>query len=184
MPDSSAESAKHAAAAEGLNDVSSTETVHHESRSKGRRASGRSAELNLTAMLDVCFQLLIFFVLTASFSVGEGILPADLPQGESQAESDEPPPTQPINISLRSLGGGDVAIELAGDPSPPGTFQELYQKLQSMQVSDANPTAPFNPDDPVIIEAEGSVEWTHLVNAFNAAVRARYSNVNFAQPSN
>lgn len=174
--------AKHEAAAKGLADVSATETVHHTSRSKARRPTG-SGELNMAAMLDVCFQLLIFFVLTASFAAGEGILPADLPVGESQADADEQPPTQPIHISLRSLGADEVAIEIGGDPSPPATFHELYEKLGGLQVSEANPTAPYNADDPVIIQAESSVRWRHLVNAFNAAVRARYTNVNFAQPS-
>lgn len=175
--------ARDTAAATGLTSVSDTETVHHESRSKRHRPIGRMGELNLTSMLDVIFLLLIFFVLTASFALGEGILPADMPRGESESESDELPPTQPIEITLRSLGGYDVSIQLAGDPSPPETFNELYQKLSGLQRTEADPGRPFGADDPVIIRADSEVRWAHMVSAFNAAVRARYTNINFAQPT-
>lgn len=165
-----------------LADVQQTETVHHTSGAKKRKHTGQPG-LNLTSMMDVCFQLLIFFVLTAAFAVGEGILPADLPAGESAAASDDPnPPTQPINIVLRSLGGQDVSIQLENFPSPPANFNELYTMLKSVQNSPQNPTAPYNPDDPVIIKPDGTVKWGHVVNAFNAAIRAKYTNVNFAQP--
>ena len=166
-----------------LGDVEATETVHHQSSRKKKQAGG-SVSLSLTSMLDVCFQLLIFFILTASFAVGEGILPADLPAGESAASTDDPnPPTQPINIVLRSLGGNDVSIQIDRFPSPPANFNELYSMLKSVQNSPSNPTAPYNADDPVIIKPDGTVSWGNVVNAFNAVIRARYTNVNFAQPN-
>lgn len=176
--------AKDRAAAAGLGKVASTETVHHESRSRKQRPLSRVSDINMTPMLDVCFLLLIFFVLTASFNVGEGILPADMPSGEAEANPDEQPPAQPIEITLRSLGGGQVAIQLGGEASSPASFLELSQRLQQLQRSDVNPTAPFGADDPVIIRADSDVRWANMVNAFNAAFRARYSNINFAQPSN
>ncbi|MEX2673593.1 MAG: biopolymer transporter ExbD [Phycisphaeraceae bacterium] len=182
MSDPRSNPERHAESADHLEHVASSETVHHESRARNYRPVSRVHEINLTPMLDVCFLLLIFFVLTASFALGEGILPADLPRGESAAESDEKPPAQPIEITLRSLGGGDVSIELVGDPSPPGDFHELYIKMRSMQATVDDQSAPFNADDPVIIHADSTVRWAHLVNAFNAAFRARYANINFAQP--
>ncbi|MBI1371079.1 MAG: hypothetical protein GC162_20815 [Planctomycetes bacterium] len=167
--------------AEDLQQVKPTETVHHESRSKKPAQSGVT-ELNLTSMLDVCFQLLIFFILTASFAVGEGILPADLPAGQGKASKDEPPQGQ-LKIFLRSLGGDDVSIQLEGSPTPPGNALELYAMLKSIQNGPDNPSAPYNPDDPVIIKPDGTVKWKHVVNTFNAAVRAKFTNVNFAQPN-
>jgi biopolymer transport protein ExbD len=163
-----------------LTSVEGTETTHHEKRKKPKQGV---AQLNLTSMMDVCFQLLIFFVLTASFAMGEGILPADLPTGESARSTDDPePPDQPINIVLRSLGGQDVSIVLEGAAAAPANFEELFKTLKSVQNSPSNPTAPYNADDPVIIKPDATVPWGHVVNAFNSAIRARYTNVNFAQP--
>lgn len=143
----------------------------------------KMAELNLTSMLDVIFQLLIFFVLTASFAQGEGILPADLPSGQSTSTSEEKPPEQPIDIVLRSLGGSDVSIQLGNNPTPPADFEELFKMLRSIQNSPQNPNGAYNPDDPVIIKPDKTVRWADVVNAFNAAIRAKYTNVNFAQPT-
>ena len=157
-------------------------TVHHELRSRRKRVH-TIKELNLTSFLDVTFQLLIFFVLTASFVVGEGILPADLPSGRAPVSTDDPePPSQPIIITLRSLGADEVSIQLEGLATPPVDFNELFLKLAGLQNGPSQPTAPFNADDPVIIQPDPNVPWNHVVNAFNAAIRAKYSNVNFAQP--
>lgn len=167
--------------ADHLHDVGKSETVHHESTRKAARPK-KMADLNLTSMLDVCFQLLIFFILTASFAVGEGILPAELPTGQGKA-SDTEAPEQPIKLFLRSLGGDDVSIQIEGSPTPPRDFRELFSVLQGMQNSPSNPTAPYNADDPVIIKPDGTVKWVHVVNTFNAAIRAKYTNVNFATPN-
>jgi len=138
------------------------------------------------AMMDVCFQLLIFFVLTASFAVGEGVLPADLPVGQGKKSDDTKPPEQPITILVRTLGGQDVAIEIQGRPRPLGKdYNELFRELQALQYDPkTNPSGAYDPEAPVIIKPDGTVPWVHVVNAFNAAVRAKYQNVNFAKPQN
>lgn len=163
-------------------DVASAGRVEHPIRARTRQPR-TIRELNLTSFLDVTFQLLIFFVLTASFVFGEGILPADLPSGRSPTTEEDPePPLQPITIVLRSLGGGDVSIQLEGLATPPADFAELYVRLQGLQNGPERPTAPFNASDPVVIKPDANITWDHVINAFNAAVRAKYTNVNFAQP--
>ena len=170
---------------DALHNVAATETVHHVRSAMRRKPPNRIGELNLTSMLDITFLLLIFFVLTASFAVGEGLLPADLPAGQSAASPDDPePPQQPIRITLRSLGGDDVSIQVPGLPTPPAGFTELYHDLRGLRHDPrTNPTGPYSPDDPIIIQPDGTVGWGHVVSAFNAAVRAEFTNVNFAQPN-
>ena len=41
----------------------------------------------------------------------------------------------------------------------------------------------FEADHPIIIEPTGTTRWEHAMEAFNAAVRARYTNVTFAPPA-
>jgi biopolymer transport protein ExbD len=62
-------------------------------------------------------------------------------------------------------------------------FAELHRTLASLKHSDLNPSGPFLATDPVIIESGEHVRWGHVVNAFNQAVRAGYTNINFAQNS-
>ena len=162
--------------------VSEGEYVHHEGGSK-KRLPPKIPELNIIPMLDVCFNLLIFFISTAQFAVGEGVLPADLPVGQGKSSSSAvKPPEQPIVIQIVNLGGDSISIQLEAVPNPPASFNDLYKMLMSLKNTPTNPSGPFNADDPVIIRPDGAVKWGHIVNAFNAAVRARYSNVSFAQP--
>lgn len=137
-------------------------------------------ELNVVPMLDVCFNLLIFFISSASFAMGEGVLPADLPAGQGKAATGAEAPQQPIMLMLRSLGGQDIAIEVQGGGAVEN-FQALYTTLAGLQRNTSNPNGIYMPEDPVIIQPEPTVPWGAVVNAFNAAVRAKFTNVNFAQ---
>jgi biopolymer transport protein ExbD len=167
-----------------LGHIEESEFVHHESGSKKKKPH-KIPDLNIVPMLDVCFNLLIFFIATAHFAAGEGVLPADLPAGvggKSSANAPKPP-EQPLNIILGALGGEDVSIQIEGMTSPPANFAELFTVLKGLQSGPSNPNGIYAPDNPVIIKPDGAVPWGHVVNAFNAAIRAKYTNVNFAQPT-
>lgn len=154
--------------------------------SKGKKKLPKPlAPLNIVPMLDVCFNLLIFFIMTAQFSVGEGILPADLPRGDSVGTATKQdnikPPPQPLILAIRSLGGDDVAIDIQGVSTPPANYEELYKTLMQVQVGPSNPNGMYATTDPVIIKPDDGVPWGNVVNAFNAAIRAKFTNVNFGQ---
>lgn len=156
-----------------LKKVADTETVHHESaEKKKRRGTKKMEQLNLTSMLDVCFQLLIFFILTASFTVTEGILPAALPFGQG-TESLEDPPETPINVALSTSGGADVAIHVEGLNKGLTSFEALYGVL-------AERRGLYGEKTPVNIKPGRAVQWQHVMNAFNQARRAKFKSVNFA----
>jgi biopolymer transport protein ExbD len=135
-------------------------------------------QLNLTSMLDVTFQLLIFFILTANFAIDEGVLAADLPQGKAAEETPELP-QEPVRITVRAVGmdGAGIIIQ-NGPPITEGDFAALYRTLEGMRI-DAG--GSLEPDNPIIILPTPNVEWRHVVSAFNAVVRAEYTNVSFAQ---
>jgi len=139
-------------------------------------------QLNLTSMIDVIFLLLIYFVITASFSADEGILTAKLPQGTGKVQDTPKPPERPIRIRIASLQSPvECRIDLVGLGRSPRHFGELFTLLAGMQMNDGNSAGVFKPDNPVIIEPDRHVRWQHVVNAFNAAVRAKFTNVSFAQ---
>ena len=164
-----------------LENVEQTETVHHESKAK-RKPSGKIQQLNITSMLDVTFQLLIFFILTANFAVDEGVLPADLPAGTPPVPTEStPPPDEPITIKVNSLGEDGATLWVKNESIPNGDFQELYTKLQSWRFDPkTNPQGYYKADNPIIIAPSQTVKWTHVVNAFNAVIRAKYTNVSFS----
>jgi len=157
------------------------QTVHHVSARKRRIKTGGSVQLNLTSMIDVIFLLLIYFVITANFTVDEGVLTAKLPQGSGQpTPEDLKPPDDPIDIILSSADVNEVRISV-NNTQYASNFSQLHTLLLQLQHDpDRGLQGTHTPDNPVIIKPDGQVRWQHVVNAFNAAVRARYSNVAFS----
>ena len=138
--------------------------------------------LNLTSMIDVIFQLLIYFVVTASFMVDEGVLSAMLPQGRgSAAADDEELPPEEIRIVIVS-GADPAVVGIRRDNAAYDGFVDLAADLNRQRYDpDIGQIDGLYPaDSPVVIQADGRVRWQHLVAAFNAAVGAKYTNVRFA----
>lgn len=157
-------------------------TVHHVPRRKKQPLRPARMQINLTSMIDVTFLLLIYFIITANFTFEEGVLIARMPAGTGQAqqqESVEPPP-RPLEIRLLPAPPSNVRIHIEGERGI-NTFTQLARQLEAWQVRDTNPGGIYKPDNPVIIRPVGEVRWQHVVNAFNAAISARYSNVAFGE---
>jgi len=135
--------------------------------------------LNLTAFIDVVFLLLVFFIVTSGFVAGEGILPATLPGGPR-----EPQPAVPLTIEVSSTGETGYRLELANHPTRPSSFGDLQHMLIAVQDNPAKGRRGlYAPIDPLIVAPTAKVRWQHVVNAYNAAVRAGYANVGFEYPS-
>ena len=119
-------------------------------------------QLRLTSMIDVIFLLLIFFVITANFMVDEGSILAKLP-GNSNGQI--PPPT-PLLIDLTSADDG-VTYTLKLDGRSVNGATELYTTLD-----DQVKAGQLKTDRPVKIRPQNEIRWQHVVNVFNACVRA------------
>ena len=156
--------------------------LHHESPRKRRGPEGGNMQPKMDSFIDVIFLLLIYFVITASFTPGEGIITARLPQGTGKPNPLEPP-KQPLSIILSSKAFYEADVEVEGFGGA-RDFQELQRIMIELQY---DPSAGRNgnrkPDDPVVIKPAGDVRWEHVVNTFNAAVAAKYKNIAFAQAS-
>lgn len=159
-------------------------TVHHESaRHKRGRGKGEVGDLNLTSMIDVIFQLLIYFVVTASFMVNEGVLTAKLPQGSGQAATDDELPPEKITIELTS-GADTSQVTINRGAQNYSSFGQLAQDLNRLRYDPdiGQIDGIYEADNPVVIQPTGFVRWQHVVAAFNSAVAAKYTNVSFAEP--
>lgn len=157
-------------------------TTHHRVRRATRTRPPLRMALNLTSMIDVIFLLLIFFVVTASFTLGEGIITAKLPQGTGTGQSSDPP-SLPLNIIVSAAGQHGYRLELEGYAATPMDFRQLHDQLVAIQYDESrNRTAgTHKPDDPVVITPAGAVRWQHVVDVINAVVRARYTNFALTQ---
>lgn len=140
-------------------------------------------QLNLTSMIDVIFQLLIYFVITANFVIDEGVLTATLPAGPGQPPpTDLEPPPQPVVIVLSPVASIGVQISIEGQAHRFEDFTALRRHLEAVQRNpERGRTGPYPPDHPFHLAPRQGLRWQHAVNGLNAAIAAGYSNVQFKQ---
>jgi biopolymer transport protein ExbD len=156
-------------------EVPDEQIVHHVSTRKKRKkgVGGEDMQLQMTSMIDVVFLLLIYFIITANFTIDEGTLLATMPGNSAQdrPEDDLDPPT---NIDLTSADDGvTYSIVVNGQRIQDATALSGFMKNR---VS----TGQMKADDIVQIKPQGVVRWQHVVNVFNACVSAKLENVGFA----
>ena len=151
------------------------QVVHHVSTRKKRKkgVGGEDMQLQMTSMIDVVFLLLIYFVITANFTIDEGTLVATMPgnSAQDQPEDELDPPT---NIELTTSGDNvTYSIVVNGQRIPDATALAGFMKSRVA-------TGQMKIDDIVQIKPQGEVRWQHVVNVFNACVSAKLENVGFA----
>lgn len=129
----------------------------------------------LTPMIDVTFQLLLFFLLTMEFRQAEGQLPADLPRlGGATAAAVVPLEPVWIHLSPSSDPDGQLRIDISQYHLSMSTWGQLHTRLVQLR-------SQLGTDDvPVIIEPGDGVSWGDALNAFNEVRRARFTDIAFA----
>jgi len=171
-----------------------------------REVMGEQPELPLTPMIDIIFQLLIFFMFAMKFSGGEGWLYARLPSNRGIWYEKTPPITlQEVRVKLLWVRKGvahptwrDLIREPTQDPS--GKLGTIY--LEVDQTPCGSPGHPdwrkllerlkiakrrFKPtlhykSLPVIIEAYKMVPFKYVTYALNTVIKAGIKEVSFAMP--
>ena len=141
------------------------QVVHHVSQRKKRRKDKDEMELQLTSMIDVIFQLLIYFVITANFQVDEGTIKATMPgQSAQTTTTDIPPP--PIFIDLLTADDGVTYTLRVDSRTIPGGASELHGYLAGQVAANR-----MDLDADIQIRPQANVRWQHVVNVFNACAR-------------
>jgi len=140
-----------------------------------QRAEPPRMQPPMTPMIDCIFQLLLFFLLTPSFSGNEGYLTTNLPREEGP-NAGKTEHRERIKIGLQSLepNGENVTITLNDKTSFGDNFDSLLNELQNYQAQG------LSPDQPVLISPDLGVRQKWVVRAFDTAVAARFKNIQFA----
>jgi biopolymer transport protein ExbD len=140
------------------------------------RVSHSSAmALNIAPMIDVTFLLLIFFLVTTTFKRPEGIFSAQMPKDAGSPSAMLP--VSPIVVRVGQFGPSedDYSVKIDNFTRTPQTFTDLARFLADIQ---ENPG--FDKETPVVIAPTPDVRWDHVVNCWNAAVRAKCRKITFA----
>jgi biopolymer transport protein ExbD len=114
-------------------------------------------------------------VVTANFATGEGVLTTNLPSNAAGDFAIDAPPVMPLRVYLYE-GDNTTAfkIRVVGQTDQPQTFGELATIFEQL-------SQHMSASDPVIIQPVGNVKWEHVLGAFNAAIKAKFQNVQFGE---
>jgi biopolymer transport protein ExbD len=166
-----------------------------------REAQEDKCEINMTPMIDCVFQLLIFFMLGCRFRTSEEHIKAFLPKNRGLGTKGvasihlQEVRVKLLWVELNSLketkepDRGRVALKVKdkyfkwvtnkyGETLP--DYEELYKLILEQQRVFV-PRGIYQ-SQPVIIDARPLVPFKHVVQALNACVRAKITDITFAAP--
>lgn len=129
-----------------------------------------TVELRMTAMIDIVFQLLIFFVCTASFQTPEELLPTHLlAQGMGQTATAPRDPIEPVTIELSYPLAAPVWVVGGRTLSD---FREVEKVLAAL--------ASTAPEVPVILKIKPEVPLGVVVDLYDLCRYVGFQKIQFA----
>jgi biopolymer transport protein ExbD len=132
----------------------------------------------LIPVIDVVFDLLIFFLLIPSVSTASGYLTTNLPsQGGPNPQGDLEDPVC-VRIALLDEGPGSEKVSIVfNDKQELGTdFDALREGLVELRARGLSDRIP------VRIEPTSGCRQKYVVQAFDAAAAAKFNTIQFAVP--
>jgi biopolymer transport protein ExbD len=125
----------------------------------------------MTPMIDVIFQLLIFFVCTASFQPGEELLPGRMEvSGGGVPAEPQPPELEDLERVVIQARRGEPAFAINGLPC--ADFAALVGRLRQIAAVDTQL--------PVIVDVEGDVPLGVAIDVYDACRGLGLASVRFA----
>jgi biopolymer transport protein ExbD len=131
-----------------------------------KKHGNTSMSLNMAAMIDIVFQLNIFFLVTSSFIQVEKELPTQMPSVNTSAV--KPAEFEPIRLHLTRTTDG---VLVSCDGTPVESFDALAGMLKARRAI---------ADVPVIIDGQEKVPFGNMISALDACYRADLKKVAFS----
>ncbi|HZY87959.1 MAG TPA: biopolymer transporter ExbD [Gemmataceae bacterium] len=162
-----------------------------------RRAKGEAAAevaLPITPMLDMAFQLLMFFIFTYHPSGMEGQMDLSLPsdakaraktpdQVDPKAEADKNPLEIPsdLTVIVRTQQDGvnngiisALTLEQASGQKPVNDLKALESELAEARKASSHPN--------IKIQGDGKLKWSAIVQVMDVCRKAGFNNISFVPP--
>ena len=151
-------------------------------RLKGAKQVHYDSGPNMTPLVDVVMVILIFLMLAGSFASAEHFLASNLPFKEGGVGGAAAPsnfvPDEPLEIRIDSPASGRY-VARAGQISVDNS-KALTQQLTAMQQALERAGTPPEKVQ-VVIKPGKDVQYRFLIEVYEAAMRAKFSKIAFAQ---
>lgn len=123
-------------------------------------------ETQMAPMIDVVFQLLIFFMLTLKIVEPEGDFSINMPIGQPQEQTDDIPP-QELKVTMKADANGHLARLLLGG-NDMGNGMEAFQKLNNQILQLVGDAGESDVDQEVEITADYNLRYQYTIQCIGA----------------
>jgi biopolymer transport protein ExbD len=122
--------------------------------------------LQMTPMIDIVFQLMVFFVFTFKITLPEGDFNIRMPSAQ-QSTASTPSESPLLKVRLQANAEGELAAVQLGDVSFQGNapFYQLQSQIRGL-IGDA--AGPGPSDQEVEIDADFNLKYRYAMNAITA----------------
>jgi biopolymer transport protein ExbD len=128
-------------------------------------------DVKMAPMIDVIFQLLIFFLCTAGFTAVESVLPTTLPRMGALAAA-PPRPHEDVEIVRIELSGDESGVQIRMNGRALADDAELFARLKLV--------AGVAPRTPVVLDVAPTVPVGRAVDVYDGVLSAGLASVHFA----
>ena len=123
-------------------------------------------ELQMTPMIDIVFQLNIFFLFTFKIVLPEGDFNVQMPSAAASRAA-EPSELPPLRLVLRAAPTGELAdLQLAGRSF--GNGRDAFAQLQNYIRTQVVAEGPAAADQEVEIDADYDLNYDYVMKAITA----------------
>jgi biopolymer transport protein ExbD len=143
-----------------------------------KTSNGDDIVMDMTPMIDVVFQLIIFFMLLMDMSQKD-LETLVLPKAKEAVE-DKPDPKDPRPV-INILPSGQILVkrEIFYDPKNDDGYKRLqeylYKRAGQMRKAHVDPNdkkSPIAPDQPILVRADQSTPFKHIQKVMEICGRA------------
>ncbi len=136
-----------------------------------QRSGDEKIELQMTPMIDIVFQLLIFFILTFKIAPMEGDFRIKMPLAAPAVTEIDLAQLPPLKVRLRATDTGQLAAVQFGDNVLTGTPQEAFEKLHSRIrdiVGDESGPGSVAESTEVELDCDYNLRFEYVIDAISA----------------
>ncbi len=125
----------------------------------------KKIEVNMTPMIDACFLLIIFFILTLKLFSPEGDFGITMPLASPRQGLRPTPELPPVKVRLAAHPDGNLAGIQMGQRKM-SSFAELHKQVHELAGLDRGPAGSSNTE--VELDCDYNLKFKYVVDALNA----------------
>jgi len=129
---------------------------------------GEKIQLQMTPMIDIVFQLLIFFIMTFKIVTPEGDFNIKMPLAAPARGQPDPEMVPPIRVRLEAHASGNLANIKMGEKSFQKSFDSLNNEIREM-AGGSNAAGPSEASAmEVEIDADYNLKFEYVIDTITA----------------